>query len=263
MPFSIVLNGFPKDNVPVPHIQGSALQGMFLHLMGQVDPSVSTRLHDNRSYRPYTLSPLGIGERGRQFRGFQLPRERMLKTGTPCYLRITFLEDELFPTFSRYFLDDVEPTFLLGETEFIVTDVVCGSNQYGEHKQARSLRSLEMRWGQYLSYTELIERASQKNRKITLHFLTPTSFRRGDVDFPLPDPRLVFRSYRKRFEEFYCNHIRKILLSQGGTRYLAKANYNISRMKYLSKLYPEARFVILVRDPPEHIASLIKQHRLF
>jgi CRISPR-associated endoribonuclease Cas6 len=33
--------------------------------------------------------------------------------------------------------------------------------------------------------------------------LTPTSFSKGDVDLPLPLPRLVFQSYLKRFNEFH------------------------------------------------------------
>jgi hypothetical protein len=65
------------------------------------------------------------------------------------------------------------------------------------------------------------------------------------------------------FEAFYRDHIRKLLLLRQGKRYLAKGNYNISRMGYLRKLFPDARFVVPVRDPVGHIASLMKQHRLF
>lgn len=65
------------------------------------------------------------------------------------------------------------------------------------------------------------------------------------------------------FEAFYRHHLRKLLLVRGGKRYLAKGNYNISRMGYLRKLFPDARFVVPVRDPVGHIASLMKQHRLF
>jgi Sulfotransferase family len=65
------------------------------------------------------------------------------------------------------------------------------------------------------------------------------------------------------FEAFYRDHIRKLLLLRQGKRYLAKGNYNISRLGYLRKLFPDARFVVPVRDPVGHIASLMKQHRLF
>jgi CRISPR-associated endoribonuclease Cas6 len=209
MPFSLLVQGYPKTDVPAVHVQGPALQGMFLHLIREVDPALCQRLHDDSKYRPYTLSPLGIGEPtpdpsqegkntplrppqgGNAFLGFRLPRSRRISAETPCYLRITLLEDMLFPPFSQYFLSREEPTFRLGETEFAVTNVQGTSDHTNP-------------WSTYWSYAELIERASQKkNRRISLRFLTPTSFRFGDVDLPLPFPRLVFRSFMKRFEEFY------------------------------------------------------------
>jgi Sulfotransferase family len=65
------------------------------------------------------------------------------------------------------------------------------------------------------------------------------------------------------FEAFYREHIRKLVRVRGGRRYLSKGNYNATRLEYLLKLFPDARFVIPVRDPVWHIASLMKQHALF
>lgn len=65
------------------------------------------------------------------------------------------------------------------------------------------------------------------------------------------------------FEKFYREHIRKLLLLRQSRRYASKGNYNVSRMAYLLKQFPDARFVVPVRDPVTHIASLMKQHRLF
>ncbi len=198
MPFSLLLQGCPTSDIPVAHVQGPALQGMFLHLIREVDPAVSERLHHEDDYRPYTLSPLGIGTPDARFDGFRLSGHQSLRSGTPCYVRITMLVDDLFPTFGRYFLERSEPTFRLGETEFVVTGVM---QEQTTHPS--SLSGGEIHWTQYLSYAELINNASQTDQKISLNFLTPTSFRRGRVDVPLPEARLVFQSYRKRFEEFY------------------------------------------------------------
>jgi len=65
------------------------------------------------------------------------------------------------------------------------------------------------------------------------------------------------------FETFFRDHMRKLLSVRGRPRYLSKANYNVTRMEYLLKLFPDARFVVPLRDPVAHIASLVKQHRLF
>jgi hypothetical protein len=65
------------------------------------------------------------------------------------------------------------------------------------------------------------------------------------------------------FESFYDLHIRKLLLAEGAARYAAKANYHVARLPYLARLFPDARFLIPVRAPAGHIASLARQHRRF
>lgn len=65
------------------------------------------------------------------------------------------------------------------------------------------------------------------------------------------------------FASFYRDHLRKLLSLRQGRRYLSKGNYNVTRLDYLLRLFPDARFVVPVRDPVWHIASLMKQHRLF
>jgi hypothetical protein len=65
------------------------------------------------------------------------------------------------------------------------------------------------------------------------------------------------------FESFYRAHIRKLLLAEKATRYAAKANYHVARLAYLARQFPDARFLIPVRAPASHIASLMRQHRWF
>jgi Sulfotransferase family len=65
------------------------------------------------------------------------------------------------------------------------------------------------------------------------------------------------------FERFYRDHIRKLLHVRGGTRYASKGNYNVTRLEYLLRIFPDARFVIPVREPARHVASLLRQHERF
>jgi hypothetical protein len=86
--------------------------------------------------------------------------------------------------------------------------------------------------------------------------------------FPaLHDPEvnsvLTAGTANEKFESFYRDHIRKLLLLRGGQRYLSKANYNLTRLAYLRKLFPDAKFVLPVRGPVWHIASLERQHERF
>ncbi len=66
-----------------------------------------------------------------------------------------------------------------------------------------------------------------------------------------------------KFDLFYKQHILKLLAVRKAQRYLAKGNYNISRIRYILALNPDAKFLIPVREPAQQIASLAKQHALF
>lgn len=65
------------------------------------------------------------------------------------------------------------------------------------------------------------------------------------------------------FEAFFASHLRKILWLRRGRRYLSKGNYNVARIAYLARLFPDARFVVPVREPLSHVRSLVEQHALF
>lgn len=65
------------------------------------------------------------------------------------------------------------------------------------------------------------------------------------------------------FERYYDEHLRKLLWLRHGRRYLAKGNYNSTRMRYLARLYPDARFIVPLREPVAHVESLLRQHQRF
>ncbi|MGZ8898439.1 MAG: sulfotransferase family protein [Halobacteriota archaeon] len=71
------------------------------------------------------------------------------------------------------------------------------------------------------------------------------------------------RMHHGDFEQFYKAHIQKLLIRQSASRFASKNNYDISRLEYLLSLFPDAKFVILVRNPISHVASLVKQDQAF
>jgi hypothetical protein len=80
---------------------------------------------------------------------------------------------------------------------------------------------------------------------------------------PHIDQRLDTAISNAAFEQFYVEHIRKLIAVRRAQRYLAKGNYNVARLKYLLRLFPDARFIVAVRDPVDHVASLCRQDALF
>jgi hypothetical protein len=66
-----------------------------------------------------------------------------------------------------------------------------------------------------------------------------------------------------QFEMFYKTHIKKLIYNQSASRYLTKNNYNLTRLEYILEIFPSAKFLLIIRNPFNHIASLMKQSELF
>ncbi len=75
--------------------------------------------------------------------------------------------------------------------------------------------------------------------------------------------RLTDKTDCPAFAKFFDAHLRKILYIRNGTRYVAKNNYSVGRIEYLSRLYPDAHFVVPIRHPFHHVHSLVAQHQRF
>lgn len=128
-------------------------------------------------------------------------------------------------------------------------------------------------WNRYLQLVPQQEPAPKERPHGDRIMITPESpeameeplwmrFFPGSHD-PLKSSRLDRTTRNEAFAEFYRNHIRKLLLARNGTRYLAKGNYNIARLAYIHELFPDARFIVPIRHPITHIASLMRQHQRF
>lgn len=68
------------------------------------------------------------------------------------------------------------------------------------------------------------------------------------------------------FEPFLSTHMLKIVrLRRPGAaaRYISKNNVNMARLDWLRRAFPDATLVVPFRDPLQHAASLLRQHRNF
>lgn len=72
------------------------------------------------------------------------------------------------------------------------------------------------------------------------------------------------------FEHFFRQHIRKIITLRSSSdnrkvrrRYISKNNANISRLELLTHIFPDCKIIIPVRNPWDHISSLLRQHERF
>ncbi len=65
-------------------------------------------------------------------------------------------------------------------------------------------------------------------------------------------------SKRKQWEKEYLRLIDNAMINTGGERYLSKNPCNIFRIKTLTKLFPDARFIFIYRNPYTVVESLCR-----
>ena len=77
------------------------------------------------------------------------------------------------------------------------------------------------------------------------------------------DNTLGSDTHAPAFAQFYADTLRKLLLVRKARRFICKNNALFARLGFLKHIFPDALFLVPVREPVAQIASLVKQDRLF
>lgn len=218
MPYSLVLNLIPRSPIPKTHLSGRHLHALFLDLVKSVDPELATMLHGQTTDKAFTLSPLQVkkyGVRSTEYEGqsselesteyevrephpaprisnsvLQFQHDRAISAGTPCWWRISLLDERLFSRLTHLWLNlNSQQIWQLGAADLQVSSVL-GTPQ------------ITQPWANFVTYQQLYEQASDQQRQIHFAFCTPTTFRVTQYDCALPTKELVFRSLLKRWNQY-------------------------------------------------------------
>lgn len=186
--FLVVLR--PREVAPLGRTVGKSLHGLFLNLVRQGNPALADELHPqtpttNHAPKPFTVSTLQgkfVTDKQRH-RTYAVP-------DTHYIVRYTVLAAPLFSALSAVlqatYLKE-EPVIIDGQP-FDLLDVLVDEAQTGG-------------WAGLTSYEQLAQQARQES-KITLEWVSPTSFAQGDKDLLFPLPESVFGSYLTRWQAF-------------------------------------------------------------
>lgn len=189
MPYSLVLNLLPQTPIPASHLTGRHLHALFLDLVRSLNPDLSKELHGQTTDKAFTLSPLQVETRPRDFL-LQWRQDRAIAAGTPCWWRISLLDEALFSQLTHLWLNlNPKQAWSLGAAELSVTTVL-GTAQP------------QQPWAGYVSYAQLYEQASEIERQIRFAFCTPTTFRVTQYDCAMPTRELVFQSLLRRWNQY-------------------------------------------------------------
>ena len=176
MPNAIVISFQRTNSAPLPAAVGECTHGAFYTLIRQADPGLSARLHDCPERKPFTLS------------GVQEEQRKRPCLGHPAHLRLTFLDDSLFPLFAGALLrGGLQDGLRIGQAHFTPTGLL---TTVGTHPLAG-----------HATYADLRERA-QSVESLTLRFNSPTLFRSQGQDVLWPNPRHVWQSWLRAWNAF-------------------------------------------------------------
>jgi CRISPR-associated endoribonuclease Cas6 len=143
------------------------------------DAAVAARLHAATNAKPYTTAILPWSGRPSDRH-----RRQSAEEASEVHIRLTLLNDALYPLVSQFFLQNLGsiPQLRLGQTSLCVSRVLA-TPESGEP------------WAGFARFEELLSTASVTETSWTMHFATPTAFKAGEADLPLPVPRLCFQSW--------------------------------------------------------------------
>lgn len=214
MPHSLVVNFMPKTPIYPEYLTGRHIHALFLTLVSSVDQELGDRLHGEKANKGFGLSPIQqlAFSSENNFQKPQLKRansqqlkakslswdyKREIPSSTPCWWRITLLDEVLFSKLTGLWLNlNPDRLFHLGSADLYITSIL-GTPQSSQP------------WTNFATYQQIYDRASDSDRNINFHLATPTAFRQGKYDSPLPTRDNVFRSLCDRwntYSEIQINH---------------------------------------------------------
>lgn len=194
MPYSLVLNLIPQSPIPPQFLSGRHLHALFFNLVSSVDRQLGEYLHDATADKAFNVSPLQTNRQtkkiGREDCTLQWEHKTAIPTGTPCWWRISLLDDTLFGKLTQLWLNiNPEHPWHLGPADLFITSIQ-GTPQSTQP------------WANASTYAQLYEEASESDRLIAFSFATPTAFRQGQYDTALPTRECVFNSLLNRWNKY-------------------------------------------------------------
>jgi CRISPR-associated endoribonuclease Cas6 len=167
----------------MPATVGNALHALFFDLVAQKDWVMAHELHAARAEKPFAVSPLQ-GEFTTTNGFLSLSDERVY------WIRLTSIENRLSALLLEL-KDSITEVQIFGES-FRVTRAVADAS---EHPWAGQTTFEDM-------YNSIVASPQPWQKKIRMSFFSPTTFRSGRKNIPLPVPRLVFLHLSQKWNAF-------------------------------------------------------------
>lgn len=176
---SITLTLLPSQHGQTPRWLGRTIHAWFLDSLQSIHPMFSNTLHNLSIVKPFTISNL-IGAKV-QGNSFHFDPNHLVK------VRLTTLHPQL----TLVVLNQVLPAW--------------HQQKIMLHSQLFTLQKIDIEsgWSGCTTFEQLLKQTTSTQRNLTLHFASPTTFKRtGDYFDAMPYPMLIFGSLLDRWNTF-------------------------------------------------------------
>lgn len=188
MPIAVDVWVFPLVDCLLPHPCSDKLHAAIFNVARAKNADLTTKIHEMEELKPFTLSTLWPRNRLRS--GDSLS----IAANTGCRFRMCMLTTEA----AELFLATLSALLAEG-----------GTIRIGRYDFKLHAVEINEKTGA-VNYAELPEEMSTA----VLKFLSPTTFRRAGMSYPLPDPILVFSSLWRKWQAFSDYHFEEQLFDE-------------------------------------------------
>ena len=185
--YSVILELDSIEDTTIPVSVWTMSHASFLNLVGQFNPALAARLHDEPGYRPFTVSPLYGGE--------ALGERMTLRRAHLCHLRVTLLDGgTIWSALQGYFREAATIYMHIGDAGFRLVRMLITPGTGPMHLAG------------YANWQTLANMPAQS--AITMIFMTATAFSLGERQFCLfPEPTHVWGSLLRVWNRYAPEHM--------------------------------------------------------
>ena len=193
------------------------LHGVFFKIIGNANHDIATEYHDRTDSQRFTMSTI-FHENNKEYKEY--------KQGDTLKFNISTYDERILKILNKFFreesikiLDDREKSFI----------------NFNDNKLY--LRTVK---------ADLIDEEYLKrnlNTRYSLKFITPTAFRVSPSNYPLPDPKKIFKSLNKKYFEIFNEKLISEEELEEIPRYVALENVNIQTKMATYKKYSFLGFI--------------------
>ncbi|QTA81100.1 Putative CRISPR-associated endoribonuclease Cas6 [Desulfonema limicola] len=176
MPVTAIINMRAITQGTVPRSFNCLMHPVFLDRISKADASMGKKLHDSGAMSPFSISPvMGV-------------RNKVVENNT-YWIRFCILNDDL----ENAFMETLEKglwnqPILLEDHIFQTENIILGKNP-------------DFLWSGRDSYQDIVVN-TWFDKNIKFRIISPMSFKKGDLHYPLPEPKLIFGNLSRRWNMF-------------------------------------------------------------